>query len=58
MRGGSVAERLKERAVNQKSERHAKWLLKSALKMEKEELETNPANLEFSSLASFLASCH
>ena len=53
----SVVERLKERAANQKSERHARWLLKSALKLEKEDLEINPSNSKFLSLASFLASC-
>ena len=53
---GSVAERLKEQTANQKSERRRQWLLKSAFKTEKEELENN-SNLGFPSLASFLASC-
>lgn len=52
-----VVERLKERAANQKSEWYARWLLKSALKLEKEDLKINPSNSKFLSLASFLASC-
>jgi len=54
---GPIAEKLREHATNQKSERHRQWLLKSALKMENGELEVNQVSSEFYSLASFLASC-
>src|SRR5207248_2114905 len=55
---GSAIEKPKEQTANQKSKQHDRRLLKSALKLEKEELEkSNPTNPEFSSLASFLASC-